>query len=169
MITLSDMTRLARMLKEAEERSKETEMYFKEVKEHERYLREESIPLAMHELGIDEIKLDTGEKISIKQDVYASIPLATKNQAHRWLDANGYGGMIKLEVLTSYEKGESKVALELYRELEQRGLSVSLKESVHAQTLKAFLKDQMAKGDDMPLELFGARPVWTTKITRGRK
>lgn len=169
MITLSDMTGLARMLKDAELQVKETELYLKEIKEHERYLREESIPSAMHELGIDELKLDTGEKISIKQDVYASIPSSTKNEAHRWLDAHGYGGLIKVEVLASYGKGESKLALELYRELGQRGLSASLKESVHTQTLKAFLKDQMAKGEDVPLELFGARPVWTAKITRGKK
>jgi hypothetical protein len=37
-------------------------------------------------------------------------------------------------------------------------MNYSDKEGVHAQTLKAFIKEQMAKGVDVPLELFGAYP-----------
>jgi len=35
---------------------------------------------------------------------------------------------------------------------------------VHAQTLKAWFKEQMAAGKTPPMDLFGARPVWTTQI-----
>ena len=45
------------------------------------------------------------------------------------------------------------------------GFDPALDQGVHAQTLKAFLKEQLSKGANIPLELFGARPVWTAKIT----
>jgi hypothetical protein len=48
-------------------------------------------------------------------------------------------------------------------------LDPMLERGVHPQTLKAFLREQLSKtreeGDDIPLDLFGARPVWVSKIT----
>ena len=53
---------------------------------------------------------------------------------------------------------------ELMNYLQDGGLTVKFNESVHAQTMKAFLKEQIAKGSDIPLDLFGARPVWVATV-----
>lgn len=164
-ISLDQMAALARAMMDADASVEQAEASLKEVKERARILREETIPSAMQELGLEELKLDTGQKLSVKQDVYASIPSAQKDAAFQWLEDNGFGGLIKVEVAADFRKGEADQAAELFKELQQRGLQVGLDQSVHAQTLKAFLREQLAAGTNVPLDLFGARPVWTAKLS----
>lgn len=165
MITLSEMAELARALLDADKDVERVEGDLKDAKERARVLREETIPAAMQEMGLEEVKLETGQKISIKQDVYASIPAASKGAAYDWLNEHGFGGLIKVEVSATFAKGEQDAALELHKQLLAQGLQPDLDQSVHAQTLKAFLREQIAAGTNVPLDLFGARPVWTAKIT----
>lgn len=164
-ISLDQMAALVRALVDADERVEQADSALKAATERARTLREETIPSAMQELGLEELKLETGEKLSIKQDVYASIPAAKKDQAFLWLEENGFGGLIKVEVAADFRKGEADAALVLFHELQERGLQAALNQSVHAQTLKAFLREQLAAGTNVPLDLFGARPVWTAKLT----
>lgn len=164
MISLDAMTALARALVDADNAVEEAETALKHTKEVARILREETLPSAMQELGVEQLQLATGEKITITQEVYASIPAAGKDAAHRWLEENGFAGLIKVGVTTQYGKGERDAAVDLFNELQQRGLAAKFDESVHPQTLKAFLKEQITTGQNVPLELFGARPVWTAKI-----
>lgn len=164
-ISLDSMAALARALVDADAAVEQAEVNLKDAKERARVLREETIPSAMQELGLEEIKLDTGQKLSVKQDVYASIPSDKKEEAYNWLDANGFGGLIKVEVKTDYPKGEAQAALQLFQELQDRGLNAQYGQNVHAQTLKAFLREQIAAGSNVPLDLFGARPVWTAKLS----
>lgn len=164
-ISLDSMAALARALVDADAAVEQAEVNLKDAKERARVLREETIPSAMQELGLEELKLDTGQKLSVKQDVYASIPSDKKDEAYTWLDVNGFGGLIKVEVKTDYPKGEAAAALQLFQELQTRGLNAQYGQSVHAQTLKAFLREQIAAGSNVPLDLFGARPVWTAKLT----
>lgn len=165
MITLTEMSSLARALLDAEKRTKDAEQALKDAKERERVIREETIPSAMQEMGLESITLETGQKLKVQQEVYAAIPAANKQAAFKWLNENGFGGLIKVEVDASFGKGEQEKALELYQELTGRGLQASFDESVHAQTLKAFLKEQISAGKDIPLDLFGARPIWAAKIS----
>lgn len=164
-ISLDDMASLARALLDADQEVDNAEQELKDAKEKARVLREETIPSAMQELGLEELKLSTGQKLSIKQEVYASIPAANKVQAYDWLNDHGFGGLIKVEVTAQFGKGEQEEAVRLSEQLRAMGLQPSLDQSVHAQTLKAFLKEQLAMGTNIPLDLFGARPVWTAKLS----
>lgn len=164
-ITLNEMAEFAQALVAAESAVSDAENQLKILKENARILREETIPAAMHELGIQDLTLASGQRLTVKQDVYASIPPEYKEQAMEWLEDNGFAGLIKVGVQTDFGKGESARAYELFSELRERGLPVQYGQNVHPQTLKAFLREQIASGANVPLELFGARPVWVTKIT----
>lgn len=142
----------------------EAEAHWKVLKEKARTLREETIPNAMTELGLTSLTLENGQALSIKQEVYASISASQAPLAFDWLNENGFGGLIKTEVTTLYGKGERDAAQKLVAKLTNEGLNANFKESVHPSTLKAFLKEQIAEGNPCPLDLFGARPVMTTKI-----
>ena len=50
------------------------------------------------------------------------------------------------------------------RLLRELGLQPEVKQDVHAQTLKAWLREQLEQGAEVDLELFGARPVWVAKV-----
>lgn len=167
MISLNDMAELAKSLVEAQELTKKTEQLLKDVKERERVLVEETIPGALQELGVKELTLDTGEVISLKQEVYASLTEERKPAAFKWLDEHKFGGMIKTDLTISYAKADYEEAKEKCKELMDEGLSPTLEQSVHAQTLKAFIKEQIATVDPkvpFPLDLFGARVVFQAKI-----
>lgn len=165
MISLGEVAELARSLSLADRRIEEAEQALSEAKERARLLREEAIPSAMHELGLASIKLDSGQTVSIKQDVQASITEANKPAAFDWLEKNNFGGLIKTEVGVRFGKGGIDDAAKLLTELAEKGFEPTLKREVHHQTLCAFLREQLASADSqLPLDLFGARPIWTTKI-----
>lgn len=113
------------------------------------------LPEAMKEAGVDEIKLENGAKVSVKPDISFSISEERKPAAYGWLEANNYGGIIKTEVRSPFAKGELDKAKELVVELSQKGISASLDRDVHYQTMKAFIKERLSEGVDLPLETFG--------------
>lgn len=164
MIDLEKLSALSRALINAEDEVALAEAELSLKKEQARVLREETIPNFMQELGLEKIVLTDGSALSIKPDVYAVIPASGKQAAYEWLEEHGFGGLIKTELVVNFTKEERDAAVELFKKLNDDGLSVELAQNVHAQTLKAFLREQIAKAADVPLDLFGARPVWTTKI-----
>lgn len=166
MTTLSEVSALCSYLAEADRNVDEAERVLSQLKERARELREESIPMAMTELGLEELKLDTGEKITIKQDVYASIPVAQRATAYAWLEDHGHGGLIKTKVEILFGKGEMEEAKALLETLQGDGLEPTLNREVNSQTLKAWLREMLSNGESVPLETFGARPVSVAKVTK---
>ena len=88
-MSLEELSALAQSLVQSERDAIEAEDRLKELKETARLLREETVPCAMQELGLTEIKLETGESISIKSEVFASIPSDKKEAAFGWLREQG--------------------------------------------------------------------------------
>lgn len=164
--TVDDISEMARALVDAEEIVNHAEQKLKDAKERFRYLQEETIPAAMQELGLESLTLNTGEKLKVKQEVYASLTASNKPAAFQWLEENDFGGLIKVEVSVQYGKGEIETAVELCERLNGEGITAEMSQDVNAQTLKAFLREQIAAGAAIPMELFGARPVWQAKITK---
>ena len=167
MITLGEVAELANTLLAVERDITAAELALKETKERARVLREESIPSAMQELGMQSFRLSSGEQVTVKQDVYASIPVASRGEAFEWLEEHGFGGLIKTELALHFSKGEAEQAEALAAQLRVEGVQPELERAVHPQTLKAFLREQLESGAvELPLDLFGARPVMTTIIKR---
>jgi hypothetical protein len=102
-------------------------------------------------------------KVSTKEDVYASIPKGNEENAYEWLNENGFGGIIKHVVSASFGKEEDSRAAEFVKAAQELGLTPEDKRSIHSATLKAFVKEQLAQGKNIPLELFGAFQI--TKAT----
>lgn len=165
MISIAELTALAQELTERDRKISSLEEELKCAKESARAMREETLPAALTELGVTSITLLTGEKLNMKQEVYASIPVEKRAEAYDWLERQGFESIIKTTVAVQFGKGELHAAEELMESLFGQGLQPSFNRDVHAQTLKAFLREQLAAGRQLPLELFGARPVWTAKIS----
>jgi hypothetical protein len=121
------------------------------------------IPDIMNEYGVDEIKID-GVKVSLRFDVHPHIP-EPRDAAFQWLDRNGFGGLIKTEVKVGFGRDEHEQAIEFKRELEAQGMIPDMKESVHHQTLRAWAKERMEAGDNVPGDLFQLNPFTEVKFT----
>lgn len=124
-------------------------------KEELRLCQEQELPDAMSEAGLSQITLSSGEKISINEFYSAHISKANQQQAYQWLVDNGHEGIIKNEVSLKFARGESAIVDETVLALKSRGLSPEVKQSIHPSTLKAFVKEQLTTGNDVPTEPFG--------------
>jgi hypothetical protein len=58
-----------------------------------------------------------------------------------------------------------QIAKQLVDELQQKGHNVKQAEKVEPMTLKAFVKEQIQKGKNVPSDLFGVYIANKTKIT----
>jgi non-ribosomal peptide synthetase component F len=169
MITLAEISALAHALVAADREVDSAEQALREAKEKARQLREESLPMAMLELGVETLTLNTGEKVSVKQDVFAAIAADQRSAAFDWLEQHGFGGLIKTELELKFGRDEQERMQEAATLLRAEGYQPEIARNVHPQTLKAFLREQLEAGNpELPLDLFGARPIWTAKITQAK-
>lgn len=131
-----------------------------------REIVEVRLPAALAEKGLSEIKLDDGTKITVSTYYSASISKERATNAFAWLRSNGHDDLIKHEVSVSFGKGEEKNALRVISAIEEMGFFPSDKETVHPQTLKAWVREQIEAGRDIPSELFGVQTGQIAKIAR---
>jgi flagellar hook-length control protein FliK len=133
----------------------ELEADLKAKKEELRLTSEQELPDAMQQAGLTQITLSSGEKIAINEFYNAHISKANQEKAYEWLVTNGHEGLIKNEVLLKFGREENEVVNETVYALQARGLSPEVRQSVHPSTLKAFVKEQITGGNDIPTEPFG--------------
>lgn len=115
-------------------------------------VQEIDLPTAMIEQGMRSFTLKDGSSITIKKIYGAGITVDNRPAAHRWLDENGHSALIKCEVAVIMGKGKAQrdAAQTLMRKLGEQGYSTKLTENVHPQTLKAFAREQLEKGVELP-------------------
>ena len=143
-----------------------TEEKLKTLKETERGLSEQSIPNLMQEAGYSEIKLVDGTAISINTFYAASISKAKEEEAFDWLRDNGYGDLIKNNVILQFGKAQDEDANNLVGELKSKGHNVSQKMKVEPMTLKAFVRNEIEQGKSVPIDLLGVFIGKKTTIKR---
>jgi hypothetical protein len=123
------------------------------------------IPDIFKELALEEYKLATGEKITVKDDVKCNISEERKPAAFGWLREHNYDGIIKTAVNATFGKGEAQRAADACAVLIEAGYDASVTDSVHPQTLKAFVKEQLEAGTAIPIDTFGIFEFRIAKIT----
>lgn len=123
-------------------------------KEALRVVQEHDLPDAFAEAGVSEIRLADGSRVKVEPFVTAHISKAKTEEAHAWLSEHGHGDLIKREVTAKFGKGDDGFQLAIDA-LQRQGITAETKEAVHHMTLKAFAKEQMELGSDIPVDLFG--------------
>tara|TARA_R100001591_G_scaffold34026_3_gene45405 strand:+ start:10351 stop:10929 length:579 start_codon:yes stop_codon:yes gene_type:complete len=146
---------IAQQLQKLQEEVKETELLLHAQKEALRMYEEQALPEAMQAANLREIVLTNGSKITVNEFYKGYISEKNREAAHAWLLSNNHGGIIKHEVSLKFGKDEGEKAQDAVQSLKQKGLDPAVKESVHPQTLNAFVKEQLTSGKDLPAELFG--------------
>ena len=151
---LSGVAAIAQKQLELEADVARTEDYLKQLKKDLEQVSTRDLPDALMELGLSGLPLADGTVITIKPFVSASISKNRQEEAHTWLNNNGHGDLIKN--IISVNTGKDAEAADLaYKALADVGFAPDTKESVHSQTLKAFVREQVEAGTALPLELFG--------------
>ncbi len=106
-----------------------------------------------------------GRTVTVKKKYYANISEERRARAFAWLRSTGNGDIIKNELSLAFAAGQDAEAKAVRDWLEKEAFSYDEKEAVNANTLKAFVKEQMEAEADadstgaaapFPKELFGA-------------
>ena len=153
-------------LKNVEDQIKIAEENLKQLKKQEEVLSGEVIPTMMTEMNISTMKLADGSAIEIKPVYGASIPVAKKEEAFKWLRDNGLGDLIKNEVTVSFGRNEDNKAAEYAVLAQGQGYQPTQKLKVEPMTLKALVRERLESGQEMPSDLFNVFAGNRTKITR---
>ena len=146
--------------------NKEKEL--KELKRKVELVSGEIIPTMMQEMNISTLKLADGTSVEVKPVYGASILVAKREGAFKWLRDNGLGDLIKNEITVSFGRGEDTKASEYTSLAESKGYQPSQKLKVEPMTLKALYRERVEAKQDLPSEHFNLFKGNRTKITRSK-
>ena len=153
---IAGIAALAKRAKELEKEVEDLEQVMKERKDQLRKLTEQSIPEALAQTGMKGFVMDDGSKIELKAFYSASISAARKAEAFQWLRDHGMDDIIKNTVSVRFGRGEDELCSRLLGLLGDQGYPAEQAEKIEPMTLKAWVKEQVERGNEFPTELFGA-------------
>lgn len=165
--SLKNLARLVRAAKETAKDVEQAELRLKNTQQKLRQILDVEIPSAMQEAGgITSIEV-SGTKVIVKPFYSARITEDTRAGALDWLRAEGHEGLIKHEFTANLGRGpEAATAREMLEQsCQEDGLAYKVSETVHPQTLSAFVREQTEKGTPVPSDLFNIYIGVTTKLT----
>ncbi len=144
------------------------EKELKELKRKVELVSGEVIPTMMQEMNISTLKLADGTSVEVKPVYGASILVAKREEAFKWLRDNGLGDLIKNDVTVTFGMSEDIKASDYAGLAKRQGYEPIQKVSVHSGTLKALVRERLESGKEMPTELFNVFAGNQTKITRSK-
>jgi hypothetical protein len=163
---LAVLASLAQEQADAEAKIARLEAELAAAREEHKRIAEGSLPAAMEEIGMEHFRTKSGFSISIESKVRASISKTREDEAYSWLKENGAARLIKSKVSIEFGKGQEQEAAHLVANLGQMGLPVEEKISVHANSLTAWVKEQLALGKELPMDLLGVFRQKVAKIAK---
>ena len=161
--TLADQVE---MLDGVSRRIEISENNLKDLKKEFERLSGEVIPTMMAEMGLSHLKLMDGSSVDVKPNYSASITIANRDAAFKWLRDNNLGDIIKNEISVSFGRNEDLKAADYASLASERGYQPTQKLKVEPMTLKALVRERMENGKEMPVELFNVFVGNKTTIKR---
>jgi len=161
----SDIAQSCNKLLETQKQIAKIDEQLEKFKEIETTLSEQTIPNLMQKAGVSLIKLKDGSSVEVKPFYAARIPSSKVEEAFGWLRQNGHGDLIKNNVMVTFQRKQDNEAKSLVADLREKGHNVKQAEKVEPMTLKAFVKEQIQGGKNVPADLFGVYVASKTKIT----
>lgn len=146
---------------EAEIINKEAEL--KELNKAFEVVSRVKIPEHLEKFGLTEIT-HNGKKVKVEQKIATKILVKNEVAAHTYLIDNGFADLIKNEIKLNFAKEDSEKADEFCRSLDKDGFGYKRKSSVHASTLKSFVKKRLEEDPNFPKDLFGVYEWSEAKI-----
>ena len=165
---LDTVAGLARKIKYQQDKVERLDRELKDEKQALLKLTDEDLPSTMADLGLSKFSLDDGSTVEVKPTYGASILVKDRPAAYEWLRENGFDDIIKNVISCQFGRGEDDQASAFHAFASQQGYPADQNESIHASTLKAFVKEHIETGEDFPHTLFGAY-VGQRAIIRGAK
>ena len=153
-------------LRNLEDQIATSEDKIKLLKEEAKQISNFDIPTMMEEMNISKLKLKDGASVEVKPFYGAYITPDKQEKAFNWLREHGLGDIIKNDVTVTFGMGEDNKATAYAVLAKGQGYEPIQKIGVHAQTLKAVVRERTESGQNMPADLFNTFVGHQTKIIR---
>ena len=153
-------------LRNLEDQIATSEDKIKLLKEEAKQISNFDIPTMMEEMNISKLKLKDGASVEVKPFYGAYITPDKQEKAFNWLREHGLGDIIKNDVTVTFGMGEDNKATAYAVLAKGQGYEPVQKIGVHAQTLKAVVRERTESGQNMPADLFNTFVGNQTKIIR---
>ncbi len=163
-VSLAQLQILAERQAVIQSRVEDLEKQLESEKKLLRDISEQEIPELMDTVGVTDFKTRSGLRISIDEKIRAAIPKKKLHEALRWLELNGHGSLIKRKVSVAFGKGEESEAERLKSTLIDGEYVFDDNANVHPSTLSAFVREKLAEGEEIPLDLLGVFRQRSTKV-----
>jgi len=166
---------MAEQLVQTQDRVKAINDELAEAKREMTRLEQEDLPELMREVGFTSFALKDGRVVELADEISCGITADNRHAAIKWLDDNGFGGLVKTNLNVMFNREDRELALKLAArmaedaEKEEVIIDRELVENVHAATLKKFIKEELEKGNAVPFDLFSIHPYSKVKIKKGKK
>ena len=153
-------------LRDLEAEVKAQEEKIKQTQKEIARISEDVIPTMLSEMGLSQLKLADGSSVDVKPFYSASISVANREKAYKWLRDNGLGDIIKNDVVVSFGRHEDNKAVDYANLAKSQGFEPTQKLKVEPMTLKALVRERIEAGKEMPMDIFNVYVGNRTKLTK---
>lgn len=126
----------------------------KQLKQQKKDIAEKDLPELMNLLGLDSLSTATGKKVVL--NTFYDAKIKDREAVFRFLEENGDASIIKDTITCTFDRGAHEKANETAEKLSENGVNFTRKEDIHHATLKAYVKEKIEAGEEIPREAFGA-------------
>ena len=173
---LTSVASVAKAIRVREELILDLEQKLKDEKKALLKMTDEDLPTMMTEANTIKFVMEDGSEVSIKPQYGASIRVDNRPTAYQWLRDNGFGYLIKNQIIVSFGVDEDEIATEFMNFIEghlkvkyQKENLVSQVEKIEPMSLRTWVKERNENGEEFPMELFGAFIGQRAVIKKGVK
>lgn len=154
-----------------EQQADELEEALKSLHGRRNYLLTHLIPDAMTNIQAEEWKAPSGAKVKMTNFVSGALPKEPepREKALQWVESNGGEPLLKGSLEVMFSKSQHNEALSLKAELLAKGYAASYTPTIHNQTLLAFVREKLRRGDEVPFETLGIYSARIAQITHPQK
>ena len=103
--------------------------------------------------------LGDGRKLELKEHVRGSIAGEKAAPAIKWIDENGYGHIVKRQLIFEFDRDSMDKYEAFIKFVEdyvrKNNIVMQPKFNVHPQTLMAWMREMLSNGEQFPKEVFG--------------
>lgn len=166
---LAQIAQTARDILSAKQEVADREADLKAAQSRLKTLQEETLVELMKDAGQEKLTTIDGILVSIKELVRGQPSAENQPAAFKWLRETGNGGIIKSQIVADLGRAPPEKVQEAIKALVNLGIpTASAKEGVAWQTLGALVREKLAAGETIPLDLLGVH-IWKQADVKPKK
>lgn len=130
-------------------------------------LKTKKIPDLMTDLRMERINF-RGWDVSVAEEVYGALPKDQERRAEalRWLEEHEGGSIIQTQVALNFGRAQHNEAMDAVGTLRSMGFSPEVGSDVHHSTLKAFVRERLRAGEEVPDRTLGVSVIKAAKLKK---